>query len=1663
MTTYTYEFTAFTEDALLSAGSGNGSNLGNGDSFTMPASADATFSVTDNDPYLSGDSRRNENSNDRSYQTATITVDGEEVGNGGQIYGEQYFWVWGSSGNWYMLLEIEQEGTNDDYFAFYNAYGMPEEGETLTVSCGGNISCWQPHMGCIESPPATTPPVAVLDAITITEGEAIGDNNDDAQLNILANDFDTDGTISLTGVNGAAPGDVITVTTDGGVSVDVTVDANGNLFFDTGSDFDNLLDGQSDSFELTYTITDNDGNLATSTVTVTIEGESGIDAVDDEYTVLETEGAGSIQGNVLENDSNDFGMVDAVLRVNGQEANVGEWIDLDGGGRVRLMENGDLDFDADGDFENLAEGEIAMQNLTYTIAQMGEGSNDEYQCLFFGGHSAGTIIDDEYEANGVTISSLNGSNPVMIFDTANPTGGDFDLASNSRGKVLILSEDGDTSDPDDNAGGGTFVFDFHREADVESLIFLDTEEPAPEIRLYNEAGDLITTIMGPVTTDGGEGYADINIDGVHRMEVEIQGSGAIDNLIYTLKGEQAVVEEDTANVKINIIGINDLEDGDEAATVEEGSGVTALATNALANAVDVDGGTPIVTTLDGTALNGGSAAADGSAGGVFTFDADGNVSFDTDGAFDYLGEGETAETSVTYQVADGQGGLVTSTYTVTVTGVANGNPPVAQDDAYITDEVTAVTGNVLDNDFDPDGDPISVVAVEGGMLGDPITVTTAKGNEGTVTLLSDGTFTFTPGESFIALTQDEQDSFQLTYTISDDPMTAQKTNLLFVLDVSNSTVGQDGENVFVGTGVGDVNGDGRADTVLDAEIAAVINAVNGLLAEGVNPDMVDVGIVTFSGLVDLTRFAAPFNTPTADAETVGTWQLDEAALIAALSNVASGGWTNYEAGLQEAEAWLAEHADAGEANNVYFLSDGRPIIDYQNGAYVTQTTSDYGDEVARIANDHNADIYAIGVGANSDLDYLNDIDNTGGAEQVLDSNALTVLLEELVVLPQTDTATITVTINGINDLSDEDEGASVDEGSGVTVLAVNALANAVDPDGGTPAVTPITLVAGDNGGLFSIAADGTVTFDTNDDFNTLGSGDSEVTKVTYTVTDGQGGVDTSVFTVTVNGVNNLEDGDETGAVDEDAGPTLLDNALANVVDNDSDPANIMIVALAGLPLMAGSATAEGSDGGSFTFLEDGTVTFSTDGDFDALEPGEMMTTSVFYDVTDGDATVTSEYVVTVTGVNDAPVAVANSYAINEGEALTGANIITDPDQSSDVGEADSDPNGDALVINSALGKDASGDMTVDIVSSTFVTVYTDGGVAVEVKLDDAGNLEVSENSEVDAAGDQISLTYTVEDIPANGDVKVSNEASVTVSIADIPDPSGPEINVVFVLDASDGAITANSATQAVGDLNGDLKFNSNFDLSIDVMQNAIANISSALGAGAHNIDIGVFSFESQLTSIANEFTPAVALAAGTETVFDLGTDFAQVIADVKTGTGVPFGDNGSDIFDNGAAFMAAAMEAANGFISANDQSGAGEEAINLVYVIGASLGADIGNDYVGAGGPGVPDGNPDGFSSIEYLEGLPDPVGQMFRNGNLDPNSDVALTNALLASEDLGVTLDTLYFGSDAVAPNSALFALENFQPDFFTLETVLADGTINTDATTFLNGVTTQFDDLLA
>ncbi|WP_417525055.1 hypothetical protein [Marinovum sp.] len=133
----TFSFTALAETDLTLNGS---SNFFVGDTLLMPDAPTLTITVTDDDGSLSGDNLTSEQADDTTGQTATITdADGVEQGNGGQIYGEAYFWVSDSAGTLYCLIEIEQEGASGDAFAFHADYGVPAAGTYLTVESKHNV------------------------------------------------------------------------------------------------------------------------------------------------------------------------------------------------------------------------------------------------------------------------------------------------------------------------------------------------------------------------------------------------------------------------------------------------------------------------------------------------------------------------------------------------------------------------------------------------------------------------------------------------------------------------------------------------------------------------------------------------------------------------------------------------------------------------------------------------------------------------------------------------------------------------------------------------------------------------------------------------------------------------------------------------------------------------------------------------------------------------------------------------------------------------------------------------------------------------------------------------------------------------------------------------------------------------------------------------------------------------------------------------------------------------------------------------------------------------------------------------------------------------------------------------------------------------------------
>ena len=154
--------------------------------------------------------------------------------------------------------------------------------------------------------------------------------------------------------------------------------------------------------------------------------------------------------------------------------------------------------------------------------------------------AAGTVVDNEYASLGVTVTSNDPvNNPAMIFDTANPTGGDTDLATpgyglnndTPLGNVLIISEDADSSDPDDNAGGGTLTFTYDEPVVIESLSILDIDNESGFIEVFDSSDTSLGVFNMADLGDNSLQEIDIDVAGVTRVDVTFSSSGAVADIV----------------------------------------------------------------------------------------------------------------------------------------------------------------------------------------------------------------------------------------------------------------------------------------------------------------------------------------------------------------------------------------------------------------------------------------------------------------------------------------------------------------------------------------------------------------------------------------------------------------------------------------------------------------------------------------------------------------------------------------------------------------------------------------------------------------------------------------------------------------------------------------------------------------------------------------------------------------------------------------------------------------------------------------------------------------------------------------------------------------------------------------------------------------------------
>ncbi|HEV2565062.1 MAG TPA: vWA domain-containing protein, partial [Microvirga sp.] len=201
-------------------------------------------------------------------------------------------------------------------------------------------------------------------------------------------------------------------------------------------------------------------------------------------------------------------------------------------------------------------------------------------------------------------------------------------------------------------------------------------------------------------------------------------------------------------------------------------------------------------------------------------------------------------------------------------------------------------------------------------------------------------------------------SANLALTIGLGAVLQPQMNILYLVDISGST-----SDTFEGTPVGDLNGDGRSNTILDAEIASLIALTGRIREMGFSPADVTITVIPFNGSADPADASAG---GIVNAATFNLGAMGEEGIADHLRGLDAGGGTNFADALRAANARLQGLDQGGEKNFLYFLSDG-------NGQGAVDA------ELATLNDVYGAKITALGVGGNAGLSRLNEIDNTGGA------------------------------------------------------------------------------------------------------------------------------------------------------------------------------------------------------------------------------------------------------------------------------------------------------------------------------------------------------------------------------------------------------------------------------------------------------------------------------------------------------------------------------------------------------------------------------------------------------------------------------------------------------------------------------------------------------------
>ncbi len=1185
---------------------------------------------------------------------------------------------------------------------------------------------------------------------------------------------------------------------------------------------------QTDSGVYTATITVSDGNGGTTSQTITFNvSNPGPIAVDDSASTDEDV---PVVISPLTNDSDPDGddlTITAVSSLNGS-------VFANGDGTLTYIPNPGFNGTDTITYEiSDGEGGTATAEITVTVADVndtpvtsgsiGDQTNLDSQVISL--PVAGAFSDPDGDTLSYTAIGLPAG--LTIDPDTGVISGTIDRsASQVNGGVYSI-----TVTADDGRGGTvstSFEWTVTNPAPVASNDSVTTDEDT-DVNIAVLAND-VDDDGDPLTiteAEAGNGTVTINPDGTLAYSPNANFNGE-DTIIYTISDGEGGFS--TATVTVTVTPVNDgpttvglaNQNGEDGASVSiptaqgfddiDGDDLTFTASG-LPPALSIDPDTGLIT---------GTLASDSSVNGPFI---------------------------VTVTATDPSGESVSTTFVYSIQNI----PPIAVDDTATTPEDTPVTVAVLANDSDPDGDPL--------------TITSASSQDGTVVVNADGTLTFTPAENF-------NGEALVTYTVSDGQggvATASLTvDVVAVNDAPESlpipdVTNEDNQSVSVDTSsfFSDLDGDTLTFDVTGLPAGLSIDTATGIISGTIDRDASQPNGGVYSvtvtgadpdGLTTSQTFTWTVTNPAPTAvNDSATTDEDMPVDITVLTNDTDPDGDPLTVTMATAlngtvtinpDGTLTYVPDAnfnGSDTITYVISDGNGGT---STAAVDVTVNPVNDgpvavdDVATTNEDTPVTIGLLGNDTDIDGDPLTVTDATSpnGTVAINPDGTITFTPNPDFNGPTTitytisdgnggtSTATVTVTVDAVNDPPVANmDNATTDEDTPVDIAV---LANDTDVDG-----DPLNVTAADApNGTVTINPDGTVTYVPDPDFNGTDT-------ITYTISDGQGGFSTSTVEVTVNAVNDAPVATPIAPQNDNDADIIAVDVSGNFSDVDGDT---LTFTATGLPL-------------GLSIDADGNITGTIDPDASQGGPGSDGIYSVTVTADDGDGgTVDQVFVWEVN--NPAPTAV-NDVATTDEDTPVAIPVLAN----------DTDPDDDTLSVTSATA------------SNGLVTINPDGTITYTPNPDFNGT---------------DTITYTISD--GNGGTSTATVEVTVAPVNDAPVVDSPLPNVTGVDDETVSIPTAGNFSDVDGDM---LSFSASglpAGLSIDpdtgLITGTIDNQASQVNGGVYTVTVTADDGNGGMVSTS--FTYTVTNPAPTATNDTAATDEdTPVIIDVLANDNDPDGDD----------------------------------------------------------------------------------------------------------------------------------------------------------------------------